>query len=125
MVKLYSTELHGYQEVLQRGPTGPQGTLGKLVFSYFSIILRISGIFWDFLSNIILFEKTYFSASPGKTMQNHLEISLKIQFWIRNVRNLTKTLTLDMSGLAETCPGGQVQTSGNSFSFQELHLSNF
>ena len=29
--------------------------------------------------------KKSFSASPGKTMQNHLEFSSKSQFWIRNV----------------------------------------
>ena len=30
-------------------------------------------------------KKHVFSASPGKTMQNHLEILFKSQFWIRNV----------------------------------------
>ena len=29
--------------------------------------------------------KNIFSASPGKAMQNHLEISSKSQFWIRHV----------------------------------------
>ena len=29
--------------------------------------------------------KNMFSASPGKAMQNHLEISSRSQFWIRNV----------------------------------------
>ena len=36
-------------------------------------------------------EKHVFWASPGKAMQNHLEISSKIQFWTRNVRNWTKS----------------------------------
>ena len=44
-------------------------------------------------------------------MQNHLEISSTTYFWIRNVRNLTKSRDLDMSGLAKTCPGGQVLTA--------------
>ena len=41
-------------------------------------------------------------------MQKHLEISSKYHFWTRNVRNLTKSRDLDMSGLAKTCPAGQV-----------------
>ena len=44
-------------------------------------------------------------------MQNHLEISSKTQFWTRNVRNWTKSRDLVMSGLAKTCPGGQILTA--------------
>ena len=57
-------------------------------------------------------------------MQNHLEISSKTKFWIRNVRNL-KSRDLVMSGLAKASPGGQVLVSnaGVSFIFQKLHLS--
>ena len=49
-----------------------------------------------------------FCVSPSKTMQNHLEISSKNKFRTQSKQNLTKTLTLDMSGLAKTRPGGQV-----------------
>ena len=40
--------------------------------------------------------KVCFWASPCKTMQNHLDISSKTQFWIRSVRNWTKSR--DMEG---------------------------
>ena len=45
----------------------------------FGIVL----VFWS--------QNCVFLASPRKTMQNHLEISSKIQFWIQSVRNLTKS----------------------------------
>ena len=72
-------------------------------------------------------ETVFFLASPRKTMQNHLEISSKTQLGTRNVRNWTNTMTLDMSGPAKTCPGGQVLTANqrNTFIFQKLHLSAF
>ena len=41
------------------------------------------GIFCQILRFLV--EKYVFSASPGTTMQNHLDISSKSQFWIRNV----------------------------------------
>ena len=55
-------------------------------------------------------------------MQNHLEIQLKIQFWTRNVSGWIKTLTLDMSGPAKTCPGGQILTANQRkyFYFSDL-----
>ena len=54
--------------------------------------------FRDHLDFDLLVSKPCFWASPRKTMQNHLEITSKSQFWIRNVRNWTKTLTSDTSG---------------------------
>ena len=42
-------------------------------------------------------------------MQNHYEISSKNHFWIRNMRNLTKSRKSDMSGPAKTCPGGPIR----------------
>ena len=39
-------------------------------------------------------------------MQNHLEISSKTQFWIRNVRNWTKSRDLVMSGPVQEDPYG-------------------
>ena len=55
-------------------------------------------------------------------MQNHYEISSKYHFWTRNVRNLTKSRDLDMSGLAKTCPGGQILTANQRkyFYFSEI-----
>ena len=43
-------------------------------------------------------ENCVFWTPRCKTMQNHLEITSKSQFWIRNVRNCNKTLTSIMSG---------------------------
>ena len=67
-------------------------------FSIFLIFCKVLGFLVD--------QNMCFSASPGKAMQNHLEISSTIQFWIRNMRNYIKTLTLDVSGPAKTCPWG-------------------
>ena len=60
-----------------------------------------------------------FFASPHKSMQNHFEIMSKNPFWIRNVRNLAKSLSLDMSSgcpgvqdLSSGCPGVQDLSSG-------------
>ena len=59
-------------------------------------------------------------------MQNHLEISSKIQIWIRNVRNLTKSRDLVMSGLAKTCPGGQLLTANQwEYFFSEITPLHF
>ena len=58
-------------------------------------------------------------------MQNHLKISSKSQFWIQNMRNWTKTLTLDMSGPAKASPGGQVLVSKADSSFFLLRKINF
>ena len=42
--------------------------------------------FYDFCQILkLLVEENVYSASPGKTMQNHQEISSTIQFRIRNV----------------------------------------
>ena len=59
-------------------------------------------------------------------MQNHLEISSKTQFWIRNMRNWTKTLTSVMSGPATASPGGQVLVSKAGFlSFSSSQITHF
>ena len=54
------------------------------------MVLR--GLGWRSLKNNV------FYTPPGKTMQNHLEITSKSEFGIRNLRNLTKVLTSVMSG---------------------------
>ena len=44
-------------------------------------------------------------------MQNHLEISSKYNFWTRNVRNWSKSLTESLRkvyGISKTCPGGPI-----------------
>ena len=57
-------------------------------------------------------------------MQNHLEISSKTQFWTLNVRNWTQSRDLVMSGLAKTCPGGQVLTANQrKYFFQKLKIT--
>ena len=108
-------------------PIGPQGTLGKHVFSlcfalsfYFFGIVRIVDQIIKFLV-----EKYVFWASPSKTMRNHLEIWSKNKFWTRNVRNWTQSLTLNMSGLAKTCPGGQVFTANQRKYFFSPEITPF
>ena len=59
-------------------------------------------------------------------MQNHLETSSKTQFWTQNVRNLTKTRDLVMSGPVQE-DKYLLQTSGNNFIFSEItpfHISS-
>ena len=51
----------------------------------------------------MLLKNCGFWAPPRKTMQNHLEITSKNQFWTRSVRNWTKTLTSIMSEPAKAC----------------------
>merc|ERR1711924_47907 len=58
-------------------------------------------------------------------MQNHLLISSKYNFWTRNVRNWTKSRDLDMSGLAKTCPGGQVLTANQRKYFYFFRFYTF
>ena len=66
-------------------------------------------------------------------MQNDFEITSKSQFGTRNVRNLTKSRHLDMSGPAKASPGGQVLASKACFPFflflevthSQLLLANF
>ena len=55
-------------------------------------------------------------------MQNHIEISSTTKFWIRKMRNSTKSRKSDMSGPAKTCPGGQVLTANQRkyFIFSEI-----
>ena len=48
-------------------------------------------------------------------MQNHLEINSKSKCWTGNVRNLVKSWTSVMSGLAKASPGGQVLVSKAGF----------
>ena len=79
---------------------------------------RKTCMFIDFWINcMVFFSKPCFWAFPCKTMQNHLEISSKTQFWTRSVRNWTKTLTSVMSGPAKASPGGQVLVSKAGFPF--------
>ena len=49
-------------------------------------------------------EKACFSASPAKSMQNHLEISSKNIFGTRSVHNWTTSRKSDMSGQVVYCP---------------------
>ena len=44
--------------------------------------------------------------STRKTMQYHLEMISKSQFWIRSVQNLMKSRGLDVPGPAKASPGG-------------------
>ena len=58
-------------------------------------------------------------------MQNHLEISSKNRFWIRNVWNWAKTLTSDMSGAPKPVQEDSLSAKHVFFSLQKLHLSIF
>ena len=49
-------------------------------------------------------EENKLKASPRKAMQNHLEISSKTQFWIRNVRNLTNNRYLGYRAVGGRSP---------------------
>ena len=64
-------------------------------------------------------ENNVFGAPRCKTMQNHYEITSKSQFWIRNMRNLTKSRDLDMSGPVQE-DKYLLQTSGNTFIFSDF-----
>ena len=78
-----------------------------LRFPHFGSKTELLKYFGDLGSNINFYaRKICCSASPGKTMQNHLELSSKIQFWTRSVRNRTKSRDLVMSGPVQEDPYG-------------------
>ena len=55
-----------------------------------------------------LLETTWYLSFSKQTIQNHLEISSKTQFWTRNVRNWTKSRDLVMSGPVQEDPYGPI-----------------
>ena len=101
-----------------------QGSLGNpRNLGFLSIFFDFSGFFSQIFRFLV--EKHVFWASPVKAIQNHFEISSEINFWNWNMRNRTKTLTLDMSGRAKTCPGGQVLTANQRKHFYLFRFYTF
>ena len=81
-----------------------------------SWIFQVSLLVLGFISSYFDGTLVFFWTPRRKTMQNHQEITSKIKFWSRNVRNWTKTLTLVMSGPVQE-DKYLLQTSGNLFIF--------
>ena len=76
---------------------------GPFEETYQRILFRICSGPGPFLYRYNVFfwweeQKSCFLDSSTQTLANHLEISWTNQFWIRNVRNWTKSLTSVMSG---------------------------
>ena len=88
-------------------------TLGKPVFSLILHYFLDLGCVFGQMLRFFVSKPCFLSFST----QNHYETTSKRQFWSRNVRNWTTSLTSDMSGPAKASTGGQILVSKAGFSF--------
>ena len=70
-------------------------------------------------NHVILIKTRCFWAPRRQNMQNHDEITSKIQFWIRNVRNWTKSRNMDMSMSTKSSKWGRNPPEKHTLSFFE------